>query len=57
MNWCVHLLWFFFFFNKFPLTDDEMMMESEQVAPTGQGTENLTELGKCLLKHEVSVTE
>uniref|UniRef100_H3CTC2 Exportin-5 n=1 Tax=Tetraodon nigroviridis TaxID=99883 RepID=H3CTC2_TETNG len=37
--------------NKEELEDDEMM-ESEQVAPTGQGTENLTELGKCLLKHE-----
>uniref|UniRef100_A0A674PBU9 Exportin 5 n=1 Tax=Takifugu rubripes TaxID=31033 RepID=A0A674PBU9_TAKRU len=38
--------------NKFPLTDEDMVMDSEQVAPAGHSTENLTELGKCLLKHE-----
>lgn len=43
------------FLNKFPLTEEDMMTDSEQVAPAGHSTENLTELGKCLLKHEVRI--
>lgn len=33
---------------------EEDMMDSAQMAPPAQPTEELTELGKCLLKHEVS---
>lgn len=32
-------------------------MDSEQITPTGHSTENLTELGKCLLNHEVGISE
>ncbi|TNM99958.1 hypothetical protein fugu_012991 [Takifugu bimaculatus] len=38
--------------NKEEVEDEDMVMDSEQVAPAGHSTENLTELGKCLLKHE-----
>lgn len=31
-----------------------MMMDSVQTASSAQTTEELTELGKCLMKHEVS---
>lgn len=31
------------------------MMDSVQAASPAQPTEELTELGKCLLKHEVSL--
>ncbi len=31
------------------------MMDSVQMAPATQATEELTELGKCMMKHEVSL--
>uniref|UniRef100_A0A3B4ZEZ9 Exportin-5 n=1 Tax=Stegastes partitus TaxID=144197 RepID=A0A3B4ZEZ9_9TELE len=37
---------------KCALTEDDMMMDSVQTASPAQPTEELTELGKCLMKHE-----
>lgn len=38
---------------KYALTEEDMMMDSAQTASPAQLTEELTELGKCLMKHEV----
>lgn len=37
------------------LAEEEMMMDLAQTAVSGQPAEDLTELGKCILKHEVRV--
>lgn len=37
-------------------TDEDMMMDTVQTATPAQPTEDMTELGKCLIKHEVSPT-
>uniref|UniRef100_A0A8C4DAK7 Importin N-terminal domain-containing protein n=1 Tax=Dicentrarchus labrax TaxID=13489 RepID=A0A8C4DAK7_DICLA len=37
---------------KCALLEEDMMMESVQTTSPGQPTEELTELGKCLMKHE-----
>ncbi|XP_030604531.1 exportin-5 [Archocentrus centrarchus] len=38
--------------NKEEIDEEEMMMDSAQTASPAQPTEELTELGKCLMKHE-----
>lgn len=38
---------------KCSLLEEDMMMDSVQTAAPAQPTEELTELGKCLMKHEV----
>ncbi|XP_051284950.1 exportin-5 [Dicentrarchus labrax] len=38
--------------NKEEIEEEDMMMESVQTTSPGQPTEELTELGKCLMKHE-----
>lgn len=38
------------------LVEEDIMMDSVQTAAPAQPTEDLTELGKCLMKHEVSIT-
>ncbi|XP_041645980.1 exportin-5 [Cheilinus undulatus] len=38
--------------NKEEVDDEDMVMDSVQTAPPAQPTEELTELGKCLMKHE-----
>lgn len=35
---------------------EEDMMDAVQTAQPAQPSEELTELGKCLLKHEVNIT-
>lgn len=40
---------------KHALAEEDMMMDSVQSASPAQPTEELTELGKCLLKHEVDL--
>lgn len=42
---------------KCALVEEDMMMDSAQTASPAQPTEELTELGKCLMKHEVSITQ
>ncbi|XP_042358409.1 exportin-5 [Plectropomus leopardus] len=38
--------------NKEEIDEEDMMMDSVQTAAAAQPTEELTELGKCLMKHE-----
>ncbi|KAM8738359.1 exportin-5 isoform 3-T3 [Acanthopagrus schlegelii] len=38
--------------NKEEIEEDDMMMDSVQTAAPAQPTDELTELGKCLMKHE-----
>ncbi|AWP13965.1 putative exportin-5 [Scophthalmus maximus] len=38
--------------NKEEIEDEDMMMDSVQTAPPAQPTDELTDLGKCLTKHE-----
>ncbi|XP_028279678.1 exportin-5 [Parambassis ranga] len=38
--------------NKEEIDEEDMMMDSAQTASPAQPTEELTELGKCLMKHE-----
>lgn len=38
---------------KCALVEEDMMMDLVQTASPAQPTEELTELGKCLMKHEV----
>ncbi|XP_039995576.1 exportin-5 isoform X2 [Xiphias gladius] len=38
--------------NKEEIDEEDVMMDSVQTASTAQPTEELTELGKCLMKHE-----
>nr|XP_020458731.1 exportin-5 [Monopterus albus] len=38
--------------NKEEIEDEDVMMDSVQSTPPAQSTEELTELGKCLTKHE-----
>lgn len=45
---------FFFSKTKCALTEEDMMEAVQTFQPTQSPTE-LTELGKCLLKHEVSI--
>lgn len=45
---------FFVFFQKCTLTDEDMM-DAMQTAQPAQSSTELTELGKCLLKHEVGI--
>uniref|UniRef100_A0A3B3TZY2 Exportin 5 n=1 Tax=Poecilia latipinna TaxID=48699 RepID=A0A3B3TZY2_9TELE len=40
------------FAKKCALTEEDVMMESVQVASSPQPTDELSELGKCLMKHE-----
>lgn len=44
-----------FFCLKCPHVEEDMMMDSVQTAAAAHATEELTELGKCLMKHEVSL--
>ena len=44
------MLWLFFLW-----AEEEMMTDLVQTAVSGQPAEDLTELGKCILKHEVSI--
>lgn len=41
--------------SKCALAEEDMMMDSVQTPSPAQPTEELTELGKCLMKHEVSL--
>lgn len=46
---------FLLFVLKWSRVEEDVMMDSVQTASTAQPTEELTELGKCLMKHEVSL--
>lgn len=54
--WLISLFFFnLFFLLKHALAEEDMMMDSVQSVSPAQPTEELTELGKCLLKHEVDL--